>query len=1460
MSPKVSIVIPAFNYGCYIRDAIESVLSQSYCDYELIILNNASEDDTHDVVQEYVSDSRVRYICNEMNIGANANFNKGIDLARGQYIKFLSADDYYLPNVLSLLVAELESYPSADFAYGRYVFVDADGRFTELVAHPGWEHFNHHEHPDEVGRLLAFDCYVSFPVTLFRKDIFDRYGVFDKELVVGDYDYFLRLASSGVKSRFIDIPLAAFRVHGDQASISRDFITSGTQYESQVVLLERFLTEDNVKQIVGHEQSIIDLLNCKILRYKASGGELSKEQRLRVQKVKQKLIALTSPEKHELLPENPLVSVIIPTLNRPKLLLKALASLKMQSYQNWEAIVINDGGLGMAPLVKNIDSRIYYVEHRNCMGQSTARNSGLKFAKGDVVCFLDDDDVFLENHLQTVVKKIKHSSFVYTLAEYCSWDESGNLIGKEVGFQGVEYSREKLLVENFIPINTWGVRKSKLQKVGFFDETMTCLEDWELLIRLSEVCDFEHIPKVTVNVNVKQGDRGGVSVSNRHKFHEVFKWIYQKHGKVTSESVLNGRKQMLLSLSGSKESVKNTEDIVNAREKLYKEWVGEKGFTVDDERILIKRLMNDEERNSSFNLLMIVVPGEERYLADTIDSLSIQLYQGWKLTVISGLVCPDRVFDDLESLEWIVVDQSENAFDVINRCIEKNGFDWVSLIEPGARLEIHCLGLLAIYIKNNPEWSFVYLDEDCLDELGERVEPKFKPDFDVDLLRSMPYLGSFCFVKVDDLLRLGGFLGLYGAENYDCSLRFYEQLGESVFGHISEIMIHRPYKPVREFDPEIGLQALSRHMEREGSGALVLKSEVEGCFYVKYKVDVSPKVSIIIATKDQLVFLKACVESIVNTTKYPNYEIIIIDNQSQELETKQYLEEIKNTHVVEIKVYQYSKPFNFSAINNFAVEQATGDYLVLLNNDTMVLQEEWLQGMLSHAQRKEVGIVGVKLVFPSKHVQHAGIVLGVGSYGVAAHPHIGYPMGAPGYMKRAVVVQGFSAVTAACLMISKEIYQQVGGLDEDKFKVYYNDVDLCLKVKELGYKVIWTPYVSLIHHGGRSLNKVKSDNKKNEEIRRQVDNMLEKWLPQLANDPAYNRNLSLKATDFKIDKEINVAWNVDFKGKPRIYAFPTDSQGVGQYRVRAPIKAITQAGLVESSLANNLDQLVFPSPVEIERIKPDVLLVQNGFLDHMLAAWKRYRRFNDVFMVCGQDDVVYMLPDQHPRKGEWPSNIRRKVKEQFQLSDRVIVANDALAEEFKKMAGDIVVVPNYLENSRWDSLVLPSQSIGKKLRVGWAGGQEHLGDLQFIVPVVKALYKEVDWVFMGLCIDELKSYVKEIHSGVPFELYPQKLAELNLDLAIAPLMHNKFNECKTNLRLLEYGILGWPVVCSDVLPYQNAPVTRVANNTQHWIKTIREKVNEPEALVIEGRALKKWVVDNYMLDDHVDEWFAALMP
>lgn len=871
--------------------------------------------------------------------------------------------------------------------------------------------------------------------------------------------------------------------------------------------------------------------------------------------------------------------------------------------------------------------------------------------------------------------------------------------------------------------------------------------------------------------------------------------------------------------------------------------------------------LSDKNQNTKIHCLIYIDSEDLSPLANTIDSFSVQTYSNWHLSVISPNACPDEMFNEVAELSWIQFEQSVSLGALLSEIAVEA--EWFFFLEAGDSLEPYAFASCIQYIDQNDSWDIVYTDHDKLSEEGFHHSPNFKPNFNLDLLYSMDYIGGLCLFKLNALTELDEVTYPNPFVGYGLVLNHIERCHESTIGHIDSILLHRP-DTVEDFlveHLEFRELTLAHHFKRKDIAASISKSPIEGVLDVKYPHTETSKVSIIIPTKDQLPILKACVDSILETTSYSGYEIIIIDNQSEERETKDYFDEITKHNPNVVRVIEYNKPYNYSAINNFAVEQAKGDYLVLLNNDTMVLQEEWLQGMLSHLQREKVGVVGVKLLYPNKTVQHAGVILGMGANGVAEHPHIGLPMGDAGYMNRAVVTQNVSAVTAACLMIEKSLYQQVGGLDEEKFKILYNDVDLCLKVRESGKKIVWTPYVSLIHHGSSSLKKRKQNKKRLEQTQQEIDNMLEKWLPQLSNDPAYNRNLSLKTTDFELDTAINISWNVDIKDKPRVYAFPMDSFGVGQYRVRAPVNALTRENIIESGLANNFDSLIYPTPTEIERIKPDVLLGQNLFLENMLTPWKRYKKFNSVFMVAGLDDLVYTLPSLHPKKKDWSGNVRKNVKEFFQYSDRVVVANDALADEFKKLtSNEIIVVPNYLENWRWQSLNLPEKSVTKKIRVGWAGGQEHEADLQFIIPIIKALHKEVDWVFMGSCLEEMKPYVKEVHGGVEFDLYPQKLADLNLDLAIAPLMHNKFNECKTNLRLLEFGIMSWPIVCSDILPYQNAPVTRVANSTNEWIRVIREKINEPSELLKEGAELRQWVVDNYMLDDHLDEWVAALLP
>ncbi|MCB1767564.1 MAG: glycosyl transferase family 2, partial [Candidatus Competibacteraceae bacterium] len=273
-----------------------------------------------------------------------------------------------------------------------------------------------------------------------------------------------------------------------------------------------------------------------------------------------------------------------------------------------------------------------------------------------------------------------------------------------------------------------------------------------------------------------------------------------------------------------------------------------------------------------------------------------------------------------------------------------------------------------------------------------------------------------------------------------------------------------------------------------------------------------------------------------------------------------------------------------------------------------------------------------------------------------------------------------------------------------------------------------------------------------------------------------------------------------------------------------------------------------------------VLLLQNAFTDSHLAALETYAQLSpDVFKVFGLDDLVFALPPGNPARQHLGKDVKTRLRRALSRCDRAVVTSEPIAEALHGMIADVRVVPNYLDRSRWTGLNVPQQE-HRKPRVGWAGGIHHTDDLALLQPVIEATAAEVDWIFMGLCLDQAKPYVAEIHPGAPFNDYPTALAALDLDLAVAPLALNRFNQAKSNLRLLEYGAMGWPVVCTEILPYQHAPVTRVPNDSAAWIRAIRQHVNDPSASKTAGIELQNWVLNHWMLDQHLDEWLHALLP
>lgn len=848
--------------------------------------------------------------------------------------------------------------------------------------------------------------------------------------------------------------------------------------------------------------------------------------------------------------------------------------------------------------------------------------------------------------------------------------------------------------------------------------------------------------------------------------------------------------------------------------------------------------------------VVMAVDADHAALERTLDSIAEMAHAAHAVIVLG--VSPDA---GRSSHAVHVPATASSALTCLNECLAQTDAEWVQLLEAGDTLSPLFAALLDEQLRLRPDLAAVYTDEDVVVD-GHPATPIFKPDLNLDLLRSYAYTGRSLAFHREHCVELGGFAEHpAGTGAQDLIFRLIERHGLASIGHIAEPLLHAKQEYVQWLaSPSVTARSgavVSRHLERLGVAHEILPTEIAGIQRVRYEHDRQPPVSIIIPTRDQLPMLNGLIDSLLAKTSYRNYELLIVDNDSREPAACAYLDGIERLNNPQLRVLRWPHPFNYSAINNFAAAQARGEYLILLNNDTAVLHEDWIEALLNHAQRPEVGIVGAKLHYPDGRIQHAGVVLGL--RGPADHPGIGDEMQAPGYMQRFQVDQNYTAVTAACLMVRKSVYDEVGGLDEEAFKVSYNDVDLCLKVHQAGYLTVWTPYARLMHEGSVSQNKVDktAHEQKIKRFQGEQRAMYAKWLPLLARDPAYNRNLNLDGAGFGLDQTRHLAWQPFEQALlPRLFCVAADAFGCGHYRIRQPFLAMREQRLAEGMLA-----VSHLTPVAMERFAPSAIVLQRQVTDDQLGYLRQYRDFNQSFKVFELDDYLPNMPLKSVHRDQSPKDLLKALRQAVALTDRFIVSTAPLAEQFAGFHADIRVLANRLPMHWWSEL---SSRRGRsaKARVGWAGGIGHRGDLELIAEVVRDLADEVDWVFLGMCPDKLRPYVKEFHEGVPIEQYSTKLASLDLDLALAPLEDNIFNACKSNLRLLEYGACGFPVICSDIVCYRgDLPVTRVRNRYKEWMDAIRMHLSDRDASAAMGDALREAVYRDWMLaGEHLVSW------
>ncbi len=525
-------------------------------------------------------------------------------------------------------------------------------------------------------------------------------------------------------------------------------------------------------------------------------------------------------------------------------------------------------------------------------------------------------------------------------------------------------------------------------------------------------------------------------------------------------------------------------------------------------------------------LISVVVPvyaTPPAYLRAMLDSVLDQTYANWELCLADGGSPAAEVAGILQEyagrdarIRVALLAENRGIAGNTKAALELATGEYVAFMDHDDTLAPFALLEIVRTLNEAPDRDFIYSDEDLLDEDGYRHTPHFKPDWSPDALRSHNYICHLAVVRRELLESAGGMReGFDGSQDYDLVLRVTEQA--SHVHHIAKILYHwRRHSAAmscgegRHVAYRSAKKALREHLARQGVAAAVRDGLCASTYDVRRALPGEPLVSIVIPTRDEAGALARCLDSIAQST-YNRHEILLIENNSQEAETFDYYESLAARP--EVRLIPWNHPFNFSKLNNFAAGHARGEVLLFLNNDTEAQNPDWLERMLEHALRPDVGAVGAKLFYPSGEVQHGGLILGI--KGVAGHSHKHYPASSVGYCHRLVVTQNLSAVTGACVMLRKKVFQEVGGFDE-RLVIALNDVDLCMRIRGKGYWIVWTPHAALTHYESKTRGREDTGEKRRRLQKKPICSS-RLWRDALrCGDPFYSPHLTLSSEDFTL--------------------------------------------------------------------------------------------------------------------------------------------------------------------------------------------------------------------------------------------------------------------------------------------------------------------------------------------------------
>lgn len=1259
---------------------------------------------------------------------------------------------------------------------------------------------------------------LGYDYFFFDRCLLDAYPKSDFMLGIPWWDYWAPMVpvQNKVPVKYLDSPIAYHVSHPVDYSKAQ-LLSFGNRFAegvagSRAARLNRRLNEAMGVLEPDGQCSKVDLLAAMTRHEITTSAQRLQWQSPRAEMLENALVDLDETEF--------LVTAIVSTYRSAAFIGECLADLTSQTIADQMEILVIDAASpeDEASVVAGFQqkhSNIRYIRTPERIGVYAAWNLAAREARGRYLASCSTNDRLVPHALELMARALDERPEMAVAYGSSLLTHKPHQTPEDFDFAGVyiwpEFTPTSLLEQPGIgPHAMW--RRRLHDELGYFDEGYTAIADQDFWLRVARHHPLLNIQDITGLYWTTEDSLSGKASNAQAEYRE----INERH----------------------------------RRSYAYERWRAIPYFTKDIATRYEERMAQWSYRPTFHVLIRHQLPGFEA-LSRTVQSLSSQYYHDVRLIVLSPNPAPPGVGG--ERFVWITC-QSTEWQQAVNASAPAQPDDWLVMLEDGATVEPRTFLRLGEAMHAHPDWRVIFCDEDESDADQRQATPvvHFKPGINPDWLLAVPYLGDAAAISGAWLRSVGGLSAEFNdAAVYELTLRAIATAGKAAVGLVNDALLHRRAGRHRLASTPAHRQAAAGYLQSLGVAALVGPG-LDATARVQYQHAANPAVVVIIPFVGSLAQLELALSSLIEKTDYPVFRVLIVDTRRRrDAQGDAFLDGLVRLGSAAIGVDRLPSRTTTTAALADVVATVEEEFLVIWPDTAVAVQPEWLATMMAQAQRQGVAAVGPRLVNRDGLVVSSGLELGV--LGPASSAYRGVRMEYAGDAGCLVAERQVAALDPRCLLLRRSLVQQVGGLDSAMGDQWA--LDLAMRLAP-GSLLIWTPYaLAMVEEDLTNIEKSARNSSTEERgTATEVESSIyQRWFARLGRDTYRNPNWALNSLGHVPETVGALIYDpLPWKPVPKVLARAADQEGCGHYRVFAPMRSLLATGRLRGGVS-----LRHLAVAEMAALEADTWVFQRPITPGMLAVLEDCARYAPAFRIYEVDDLITQIPEGNPHRDEFTPAMLDRFRRGVGLCQRLVVATEPLASAYTHLAQQTVVVPNYLPNADWQSLSAQRRR-GPRPRVGWAGSTSHDADLRLVVEVVATLARDVDWVFLGRCPAVLRPHVREIHRPVDIRDYPAKLASLELDVAIAPLEINAFNEAKSNLKLLEYGVLGYPVVCSDIVPYQGGfPVTRVRNRPQDWIKAIRELVFDPARAAAEGDRLQAHVLEHWMLEDHLDEWTAA---